>query len=69
MKTFLKRNNFLIELSNLHGVSTSFGQESRKTSLNVTEGEKKSLKFVYILAKQCRSRFNLTNFSKKNSKF
>ena len=45
---------------------TSFRQEFSKNSLNVTKSEKNSWKFVYVLAKQCRSHFNLTNiFDKK----
>ena len=42
----------------LPGVSTSFRQEFKQKSLNA----KNSRKFVYILAKHCRSHFNLTKF-------
>jgi len=42
------------------GVPTSFRQEFSKKSLNVANCEKNSWKFVYILAKHCRSHFNLT---------
>ena len=42
-------------------VPTSFEQEFSKKSLTVTKA-KKSWRFVYILAKRCRSPFNLTNF-------
>ena len=54
------------------GVPTSFRQVFGKKSTNVTNSEINSGKFVYISAKQCRSRFNLTNiFEKKfqNSNF
>ena len=51
------------------GVPTSFGQDFSKKSLNVSKSEKKLWKFVYILAKQCRSHLNLTNFfDQKNFK-
>ena len=56
----------------LPGVPTSFRQEFSKKIAKCYEKRKNSWKFVYILAKQCRSHFNLTNiFDKKiqNSNF
>ena len=50
------------------GVPTCFEHDFSKRFLNVTKERKISWKFVYILAKQCGSPFNLTNFlTKKNS--
>ena len=55
---------------NVPGVQTRFGEESRKTIWKFQEKRKNFGKFVYILAKQCGSQFNLTNiFDKKISKF
>ena len=53
-----------IHLQNqLAGIPTSFGHEFSRKIRNFTKGEetRQSL-FSYILAKQCRSPFNLTNF-------
>ena len=47
---------FMSYWSNLPGVPTSFEQEFSK------ETSKNSSNFVYILAKECRSPFSLTNF-------
>jgi len=54
------------------GVQTSFGQGFSKKSQKCPERRKNLWKFVYILAKQYRSPFNLTNFIYKkfqNSNF
>ena len=52
----------------LLGVQTSFGQEFSKKISKFKNVEKNSWKFVYILAKECRSPFNLTIFFDKNFK-
>ena len=50
------------------GVPASFGQEFSKKISKSYESRKKLWKFVYILAKQYRSHFNLTNFLPKSFK-
>ena len=47
------------------GVPTCFEHDFSKRFLNVTKERKISWKFVYILAKQCGSPFNLTIFLTK----
>ena len=46
----------------LPGVPTSFGQEVSKKTAKCYEQRNNSSKCVYILAKLCRSHFNLTTF-------
>ena len=52
-------------LPDLPSVPTSFGQESSIKISKFRNGEKNSLNFVYILVKQCRSHYNLTNYFDK----
>ena len=49
-------------------VQTSFGHEFIIKTSRSQKWRKNSSKFVYILAKQCRSHYNLTNFFGKNFK-
>ena len=52
----------------LQGVPTSFRQGFSKKIAKCYEKRKNSWKFVYILARQCRAHFDLTNFLTKNFK-
>ena len=59
-QNFLKNPHFATVC--ISDVSTSFVEEfSKIKNLEMSQKSKYSWKFVYILAKQCRSPFNLTN--------
>ena len=63
---FWRENSYQILFNNFYTRCPNKFSNLAKKSLNVTKSKKNkkktSSKFVYILAKQCRSHPNLTNF-------
>ena len=65
----INKCSFIVFLSKVPSVPTSFGQEFSHRISKCPKMRKISWKCVYILAKQCRSLFNLTNFLTKKFVF